>query len=55
MHSGLLGSQERQSVCSIYNIAIFPVYFSCLIPFQYYNALRKAQMQYHLLLLDQAL
>ena len=44
------GSQEGQSVCYIYDIIIFPVGFSFVVsPFQYHNALRKAQMQYRLL------
>ena len=44
------GSQERQSVCYFYDIIIFPVGFSFVLsPFQYYNALQKAQMRYRLL------
>ena len=43
------GSQERQSVCYIYDIIIFPVGFSVVLsPFQYHNALQKAQMRYRL-------
>ena len=50
MHSGRWGSQERQSVCYIYDMIIFPVGFSFVLsPFQYHNALQKAQMRYRLL------
>ena len=44
------GCEERQSVCYIYDIIIFPVGFSFVLsPFQYQNALQKAQMWYRLL------
>ena len=44
------GSQERQSVCYIYDMIIFPVGFSFVLSsFQYHNALQKAQMRYRLL------
>ena len=62
MHSGWWGlsrdkrerksreTQERKSVCYIYDIIIFPVGFSFVLsPFQYHNALQKAQTQYRLL------
>ena len=42
------GSQLK-SVCYIYDIIIFPVKFSFVLsPFQYHNALQKAQMRYRL-------
>ena len=45
------GSQERQSVCYIYDKIVFPVGFSFVLsPNQYHNALLKAQMRYRLFL-----
>ena len=41
------GSQERQSVCYIYDIIIFPVGFSFVLsPNQYHNALQETQIRY---------